>query len=116
MPIFSPSICHNWILWQGIDIEEKHEQSTYPHNGTPKPATYSLLRHLCRQPTLLYHIIWPYVLSLVSSKKATMKKSLQVTEPGSDSDGIDQVHDQRIVIPTKFVSIADSLKKREPSR
>ncbi|KAL4645351.1 hypothetical protein ACB092_02G229200 [Castanea dentata] len=45
-----------------------------------------------------------------------MKKSLQVTEPGSDSDGIDQVHDQRIVIPSKFVSIADSLEKREHSR
>ncbi|XP_030974459.1 BTB/POZ domain-containing protein DOT3 isoform X3 [Quercus lobata] len=48
-----------------------------------------------------------------------MQKSPQVTEPqspGSDSDGIDQVHDQRIVIPTKFVSIADSLEKREHSR
>ncbi|KAK9990238.1 hypothetical protein SO802_025223 [Lithocarpus litseifolius] len=48
-----------------------------------------------------------------------MQNSLQVTEPqspGSDSDGIDQVHDQRIVIPTKFVSIADSLEKKEHSR
>ncbi|KAK4608237.1 hypothetical protein RGQ29_001867 [Quercus rubra] len=48
-----------------------------------------------------------------------MQKSLQVTEPqspGSDSDGIDQVHDQRIVIPTKFISIADYLEKREHSR
>ena len=48
-----------------------------------------------------------------------MQKSLQVTEPQSpesDSDGIDQVHDQRIVIPTKFISMADYLEKREHSR
>ncbi|XP_050277137.1 BTB/POZ domain-containing protein DOT3-like isoform X2 [Quercus robur] len=48
-----------------------------------------------------------------------MQNSLQVTEPqspGSDSDGTDQVHDQRIINPTKFVSIADSLEKREHSR
>lgn len=45
-----------------------------------------------------------------------MKKSLPVVQPqssGSDSDGTNQVFDQRIIVPTKVLAIADGFEKKE---
>lgn len=33
--------------------------------------------------------------------------------PGSDSDGAEQVHDQRIVVPNKFITEADCINRKD---
>ncbi|KAG5241806.1 BTB/POZ domain-containing protein [Salix suchowensis] len=48
----------------------------------------------------------------------TMNKSLLVAQSGSsesDSDGVDQVHSQRIIAPSTAIAIADSFQKKDNS-
>lgn len=44
-----------------------------------------------------------------------MKFSGQLARQQSDSDGTDQVEDQRMVVPETFIATADGFEKKEHS-
>lgn len=74
--------CDSWYTYK-----EQNEQSTNHHNGTPIPTTNSFLMHLFKpHPTLLCHIIWPYVFSLTTclqlrSQHEEVSSSDQTSKP-----------------------------------
>lgn len=120
-PLFSPSL----LLLHLVGSKQRH---THPQQTILFPSQpHTHLLHLFNPgppplplplPILMSHVYLFTWLALRTRKRGRTMKSFRISPRtiGSDSDGSDHVHDQRMVILTKQIAIAESFEKKGRSR